>query len=65
MCSSDLFNVVMTDNRELIEVQGTAESGSFSRQQMNQLLDLAEMGIGELMAIQTAEILARTNTSKH
>jgi ribonuclease PH len=33
------FNVVMTDNRELIEVQGTAESGSFSHHQMNELLD--------------------------
>ena len=50
------FNVVMTDNRELIEVQGTAESGSFSRHQMNELLDLADIGIQELMTIQTAEI---------
>ncbi len=57
------FNVVMTDNRELIEVQGTAESGSFSRQQMNELLDLADTGIQELMAIQTAEIVATTNTN--
>jgi ribonuclease PH len=50
------FNVVMTDNRELIEVQGTAESGSFSRQQMNELLDLADKGIQELMTIQNTEI---------
>ncbi len=50
------FNVVMTDNRELIEVQGTAESGSFSRHQMNKLLDLADKGIQELMAMQNAEI---------
>ncbi|MCY7334930.1 MAG: ribonuclease PH [Chamaesiphon sp.] len=50
------FNVVMTDNRELIEVQGTAESGSFSRHQMNELLDLADKGIQELMAMQNAEI---------
>ncbi len=54
------FNVVMTDNRELIEVQGTAESGSFSRQQLNELLDLADTGIQELMAIQNAEISATT-----
>lgn len=52
------FNVVMTDNRELIEVQGTAESGSFSRQQLNELLDLADTGIQELMAMQNAEIAA-------
>ncbi len=54
------FNVVMTDNRELIEVQGTAESGSFSRQQLNELLDLADTGIQELMAIQNTEIAATT-----
>jgi ribonuclease PH len=57
------FNVVMTDRQELIEVQGTAESGSFSRQQMNELLDLAEQGIGELMVFQNAEI-ARSNRAK-
>jgi ribonuclease PH len=50
------FNVVMTDNRELIEVQGTAESGSFSRHHLNELLDLADLGIQELMAIQNVEI---------
>jgi ribonuclease PH len=50
------FNVVMTDNDELIEVQGTAESGSFSRQKLNELLDLAETGIQELMVMQTTEI---------
>jgi ribonuclease PH len=50
------FNVVMTDNGELIEVQGTAESGSFSRQKLNELLDLAETGIQELMIMQTTEI---------
>jgi ribonuclease PH len=50
------FNVVMTDNGELIEVQGTAESGSFSRHKLNELLDLAETGIQELMVMQTTEI---------
>jgi ribonuclease PH len=50
------FNVVMTDNGELIEVQGTAESGSFSRHQMNELLDLADRGIQELMTMQNNEI---------
>ncbi|MBF2077895.1 MAG: ribonuclease PH [Synechococcales cyanobacterium T60_A2020_003] len=46
-------NVVMNDRFELIEIQGTAESGSFSRAQMNQMLDLAESGIRELMNLQT------------
>jgi ribonuclease PH len=46
------FNVVMNGNLELIEVQGTAESGSFTRKQMNQMLDLAETGIKELLVSQ-------------
>jgi ribonuclease PH len=39
------FNVVMTADGELVEVQGTGESRPFSRQAMNELLDLAETGI--------------------
>jgi ribonuclease PH len=47
------FNVVMNGKLELIEMQGTAEAGTFSRRQMNQMLDLAEKGITELIAAQT------------
>ena len=46
------FNVVMNNNLELIEVQGTAESNSFNRHQLNQILDLAESGIKELLLAQ-------------
>ncbi|MBF2034476.1 MAG: ribonuclease PH [Leptolyngbyaceae cyanobacterium T60_A2020_046] len=46
------FNVVLNETLQIIEVQGTAEEGSFSRSQMNQLLDLAEKGITELFALQ-------------
>ncbi len=46
------FNVVMTAEHEFIEVQGTGEGGVFSRVSMNQLIDLAEVGITELLAIQ-------------
>src|SRR5256884_1519620 len=46
------FNVVMTAEHEFIEVQGTGEGGVFSRATMNQLIDLAEGGITELLAIQ-------------
>lgn len=45
-------NVVLNGNLDIIEVQGTAEEGSFSRSQMNQLLDLAEKGIQELLVLQ-------------
>jgi ribonuclease PH len=57
------FNVVMNDLDELIEVQGTAESGSFSRQQMNELLDLAAGGIHELMRWQRELINSHGFTS--
>ncbi|MEM7649393.1 MAG: hypothetical protein AAF283_09445, partial [Cyanobacteria bacterium P01_A01_bin.70] len=42
-------NVVLNDSLDIIEVQGTAEAGSYSRSQLNQLLDLAETGIQELL----------------
>ncbi|MBD1910684.1 MULTISPECIES: ribonuclease PH [unclassified Leptolyngbya] len=45
-------NVVLNSNLELIEVQGTAEEGSFTRQQLNQILDLAEKGVRELLELQ-------------
>ena len=46
------FNVVMNSKLDLIEVQGTAEAGSFSRQQMERMLDFAEKGITELITAQ-------------
>ncbi len=48
------FNVVMTSELELIEVQGTAESGTYSRRQLDQILDVAETGIQELLRLQAA-----------
>ncbi len=46
------MNVVMTGSGRLIEVQGTAEGLPYTREQLNQLLDLAEKGCGELAALQ-------------
>jgi ribonuclease PH len=48
------FNVVMLDGGDLVEVQGTAEKGAFSRSLMNRMLDLAETGIGRLWEQQRA-----------
>lgn len=42
------MNVVMTGAGRLVEVQGTAEHGTFDRSELDQLLDLATKGIGEL-----------------
>jgi ribonuclease PH len=46
------MNVVMTGNREFIEVQGTGEGTSFTRFQNDQLLDLAQSGIHQLLTQQ-------------
>ena len=46
------MNVIMSESGKLIEVQGTAEEKPFSRAQLNELLDLAEVGLKELFAIQ-------------
>jgi ribonuclease PH len=46
------MNVVMTEGGKLVEVQGTAESEPFTREQMDQLLDKAGEGIAKLIKTQ-------------
>ena len=46
------MNVVMMDGRGFIEVQGTAENGAFGRGQLDEMLGLAEEGIGALFEAQ-------------
>lgn len=46
------MNVVMTASGRLIEVQGTAENQLFTREELNRLLDLAESGIQQIVAVQ-------------
>jgi ribonuclease PH len=50
------MNVVMTSDGGLVETQATAEKGSYSRAQLNQMLDAAEAGIRELLAAQTTVV---------
>jgi ribonuclease PH len=50
-CGTDM-NVVMTGAGHFVEVQGTAEGEPFTREQMSRLLDLAGMGISELVVLQ-------------
>jgi ribonuclease PH len=45
-------NVVMLHPDRLVEVQGTAEHGAFSRKELDRLLDLAQGGINEVFAAQ-------------
>jgi ribonuclease PH len=46
------MNVVMTESGGLVEVQGTAEGETYSRAQLDDLLDLAEGGIASIVAMQ-------------
>jgi len=55
-CDTDM-NVVMTGTGHYVEVQGTAEGAAFSRQEMDQLLALAEKGVAELIALQQQALL--------
>jgi ribonuclease PH len=49
-------NFVMTDAMGLVEVQGSAEGATFTRAQFATLMDLAEKGVGELVALQKAAL---------
>jgi len=50
------MNVVMTGQGQFVEVQGTGEENPFSRQELDQMLALAEQGISE-MILQQQEAL--------
>ncbi|MGB0609006.1 MAG: ribonuclease PH [Paracoccaceae bacterium] len=49
-------NFIMLGNGQMIEVQMSAEGATYSRDQMNQLIDLAELGVGQLVAKQLAAV---------
>jgi len=50
------FNVVMTSQGKFVEVQGTAESKPFSKENIDSLLELAQKGIKELFQVQQSVI---------
>lgn len=56
-CDTDM-NVIMTGKGGIVEVQGTAEGEPFTREQMNMLMDLAQMGIARLVAAQESALAA-------
>ncbi|WP_417278607.1 ribonuclease PH [Celeribacter sp.] len=49
-------NFIMLANGQLIETQMSAEGATYSRAQMNELLDLAEKGVSELVSAQNAAV---------
>ena len=46
------MNVIMNGKGEFVEIQGTGEEATFSREKLNELLDLAERAIEEIIKIQ-------------
>ena len=46
------MNLVGTDAGGIVEVQGTGERSTIDRAQLNALLDLGQVGIGRLVALQ-------------
>lgn len=50
------MNVVMTGSGEFVELQGTGEEATFDRNQLEQMLELADSGIKNLLAAQRAAI---------
>lgn len=46
------MNVIMNGEGQFIEIQGTGEGRTFSRQEMDQMLTQAEAGIREILAMQ-------------
>ena len=46
------MNIIATDEGEFIEIQGTGEESPFSRNELNELLDLAQKGIKQMVQIQ-------------
>ena len=48
-CSAEVdMNIIMTDRNEFVEVQGTAEGKTFTRNKMNDMFDIAEKGINNI-----------------
>lgn len=46
------MNIIMNGKGEFVEVQGTGEEATYTRSQLNQLIDLAEEGIKDIIEIQ-------------
>ncbi len=53
------MNVVINAKGEFIEVQGTAEGHAFTRDEMNQMLALAEKGVAEIISVQNDVLKAK------
>ncbi|MFD0895550.1 ribonuclease PH [Luteolibacter ambystomatis] len=57
------FNVVMTENREFVEIQGSGEEAVFTEEESAAMLALARKGISELIELQKAAIVEADRAS--
>ncbi len=55
------FNVVMTGRKRLIELQGTGEDRPFGRDLLDRMLNLAELGVEQLTAVQQRTLAAESD----
>ena len=53
------MNIIMTDEGNFVEVQGTGEHGTFTQEQLLELLALGRKAAGELKELQQAALDAR------
>ena len=58
------MNIVMTGNGELAEVQGTGEESTYTRAQLNQMLDYAFEGMPKLVELQKKAIAQPFNRDR-
>jgi len=56
------MNVVMTESGRYVEVQGTGEEATFSREDLDKLLQLASCGIGKLLVEQKKALRRRLSS---
>ena len=57
------FNIVMTEDLDFVELQGSGEESTFSAEEMAAMLELAKKGILEITELQKLAIKAADETS--
>ena len=50
------MNIVMNEDKGIIELQGTAEDGAFNAEELNEMMQLAHQGISEIIEIQKSAL---------
>lgn len=55
-CAEVDLNVVMQEGGNFVEIQGTGEQGLFGRKELNEMLDVAELGLNSLIDAQKAAL---------